>query len=476
MWVRVVCVWGVHVWACVIGLEAVCVHVLPRASPGSGVCVLTWPSMFWAGGGACVLTFARDGGQGAGRETFVYDLRFPRLPLAKWFPLKLRISPYGLRWKIPVSAARPWLILKARRPAAGGWEPCPPASSPLPPGGAPEDPGSLPKVRRAVKTLYYLHHQTSSLGPAPFPRTQLHLPPLPSVFKMPNQSLPRRAWSVTEAPKGPGGHVGRTQHHLCWDGALRLRPAQKPQKHPHFHTRPSPYPRPLPCSWSLPPPCGESPRWLGTWGEAGGCLRAQQGRWPVRPGHPDAAKGSSQWPHQRAPGWGHPLCWELHPNAGCRPEQRPHCNFTGCTFCCSGENLFWYLAGVDRNHHAGDLACRMADSLALLSLNIFPWGSGGVRWGVPSPHHLSTTPYDCSWIWSLAVIKTPKNPPRLAISSDWTTVSTSASSPLFLPGINRRWTEPNGNVTQPCLPKSSPSSPVSPQSNPSLPCLFLIST
>ena len=41
MCVRVVCVWGVHVWACVIGLEAVCVHVLPRASPGSGVCVLT---------------------------------------------------------------------------------------------------------------------------------------------------------------------------------------------------------------------------------------------------------------------------------------------------------------------------------------------------------------------------------------------------------------------------------------------------
>lgn len=55
----------------------------------------------------CVLTFARDGGQGAGRETFVYDLRFPRPPLAKRFPLKLRISPYGLGWKIPVSAARP---------------------------------------------------------------------------------------------------------------------------------------------------------------------------------------------------------------------------------------------------------------------------------------------------------------------------------------------------------------------------------
>lgn len=38
-------------------------------------------------------------------KKFVYDLRFLRLPLAKWFPLKLRISPYGLGWKISLSAA-----------------------------------------------------------------------------------------------------------------------------------------------------------------------------------------------------------------------------------------------------------------------------------------------------------------------------------------------------------------------------------
>jgi hypothetical protein len=39
------------------------------------------------------------------REKFVYDLRFLKLSLAKWFPLKLKISPYGLRWKIPLQAA-----------------------------------------------------------------------------------------------------------------------------------------------------------------------------------------------------------------------------------------------------------------------------------------------------------------------------------------------------------------------------------
>lgn len=41
------------------------------------------------------------------REKFVYDLRFLRLPLAQRFPLQLRIGPYGLGWKIPLSAAVP---------------------------------------------------------------------------------------------------------------------------------------------------------------------------------------------------------------------------------------------------------------------------------------------------------------------------------------------------------------------------------
>lgn len=41
------------------------------------------------------------------REKFVYDLRFLRPLLAKWFPLRLRTSPYGLGWKILLSAANP---------------------------------------------------------------------------------------------------------------------------------------------------------------------------------------------------------------------------------------------------------------------------------------------------------------------------------------------------------------------------------
>lgn len=104
------------------------------------------------------------------------------------------------------------------------------------------------------------------LGPA-FPRTQLHLPPLPSVFKnAPNQSLPRRAWSVTEAPEVLVATAG-TGHSItsAETGAETPRPAEKSQKHPHFHTQDHhPVQDPSPASILAPGPAvGRVP---GGWG------------------------------------------------------------------------------------------------------------------------------------------------------------------------------------------------------------------
>ena len=175
------------------------------------------------------------------RRTFVYDLRVPRPPLAKWFPLKLRISPHGGDGKYQCQQPVPDSFRKpAGPPPTDSREPL--ACSPLPPGGESEDPCSLPTARRPVETLHHLHHLTPSLWLVLLPRAQLSLPPLPSVFKLsPTRAFPtrpRRSWSVAEVPQvlvamsallslsfspthapcgdlSPQSHVHVTQHQLC---------------------------------------------------------------------------------------------------------------------------------------------------------------------------------------------------------------------------------------------------------------------